>query len=166
MNTHEHEDKIMELLASSSNASSTADLRARFSQDSAEEAELQSMEATFRLLDEWTAPEPSPWFDQKMAALLRAEQEAAPAGFFERLRSRMLFNTGSSFRPMLAGSLALVMLIGGGSYAGFVLHGTPVQASATVQDLQILDNNEQALQQVDQLLLEDTPTDEGSAPQS
>jgi hypothetical protein len=41
-------------------------------------------------------------------------------------------------------------------------HQVPV--SATVIDLQILDNNEQALQQEDQLLQDDGPADSGTPP--
>lgn len=63
--------------------------------------ELASLQATFALLDDWQAPEPSSYFDQKLAVRLREEQDKAPAGWFERLRSRVLFNTGRQFRPSL-----------------------------------------------------------------
>jgi anti-sigma factor RsiW len=126
--------------------------------------EFKSLEATFALLDAWKAPEPSPYFDQKLAVRLREEQAQAPAGWFERLKSRLLFNTGRQFRPAMAGALALALVVGGGTFAdvsGF-LHPKP-QTSATVQDLQILDKNDQALQTMDQLLqdvgsVDDTPT--------
>ena len=36
--------------------------------------EFKSLEATFALLDTWKAPEPSPYFDQKLAVRLREEQ--------------------------------------------------------------------------------------------
>jgi hypothetical protein len=120
------------------------------------EQEFKSLEATFALLDAWKAPEPSPYFDQKLAVRLREEQALAPAGWFERLKSRVLFNTGRQFRPALAGALALVLVVGGGTFAdvaGF-LQSKP-QASAAVQDLQILDKNDQALQTMDQLLQAD-----------
>jgi hypothetical protein len=123
--------------------------------------ELKSLEATFALLDTWKAPEPSPYFDQKLAVRLREEQAMPPAGWFERLKSRLLFNTGRQFRPALAGALALILLVGGGAFAnlsGFG-HSRP-QTSATVQDLQLLDRNDQALQAMDQLLQEDGPADE------
>jgi len=118
--------------------------------------ELKSFEATFALLDTWKAPEPSPYFDQKLAVRLREEQAMPPAGWFERFKDRLLFNTGRQFRPTLAGVLALILLAGGGTIAnlsGFG-HSRP-QASATVQDLQILDRNDQALQAMDQLLQDD-----------
>lgn len=75
--------------------------------------EFQSLEATFALLDTWQAPEPSPYFDQKLAVRLREEQELPPAGWFDRLRSRLLFNTGRQFRPIMAGALAVVLLAAG-----------------------------------------------------
>ena len=113
--------------------------------------ELKSLEATFALLDTWKAPEPSPYFDQKLAVRLREEQARVPEGWFERLKSRLLFNTGRQFRPALAGALALALIVGGGTFADLSTfgHSTP-QASAAVQDLQILDKNDQALQAMDQ----------------
>src|ERR1700742_2886891 len=134
-------------------APANADVRAHIESCSACTQEFKSMQATFALLDTWKAPNPSPYFDQKLAVRLREEQVSAPAGWFERLKSRLLFNTGRQFRPALAGALALVLVVGGGTFAdvsGF-LHSKP-QASAAVQDLQILDKNDQALQTMDQLL--------------
>jgi hypothetical protein len=126
--------------------------------------ELTSLNATFALLDVWTAPEPSAYFDQKLSVRLREEQAMAPAGWLERMRSRLLFNTGRQFRPALAGALALVLLIGGGTVVNFT-NFSPIgkpEVSATVEDLQILDKNDQALQTMDQLLQEDSSTDDGS----
>ncbi|MCU1250002.1 MAG: hypothetical protein JWQ49_3031 [Edaphobacter sp.] len=125
--------------------------------------EFKSLEATFALLDTWEAPEPSPYFDQKLAVRLREEQAMPPADWFERLKSRLLFNTGRQFRPALVGALALILLVGGGTFANLSGIGrSRPQTSATVQDLQLLDKNDQALQAMDQLLLDagsadDTP---------
>jgi hypothetical protein len=129
--------------------------------------EFKSLEATFALLDTWKAPEPSPYFDQKLAVRLREEQARAPEGWFERLKSRLLFNTGRQFRPALAGALTLALIVGGGTFANLssVGHSTP-QASAAVQDLQILDKNDQALQAMDQLLQDDGPVDDAGTPPS
>lgn len=117
--------------------------------------ELGSFEATFALLDSWQAPAVSPYFDQKLAVRLREVQAAPPAGWFERLSTRLLLNTGRQFRPALAGVMALLLIVGGGTVGISTLpHSHPVQASATVNDLQILDKNDQAIQQMDQLLQE------------
>src|ERR1700674_2460318 len=88
-------------------ASSNAAAREHVASCAACEKELKSLEATFALLDTWQAPEPSLYFDQKLAILLREEQALAPAGWFERLKSRFLFNTNRQFRPAMAGALAL-----------------------------------------------------------
>jgi hypothetical protein len=129
--------------------------------------EFRSLEATFALLDEWKAPEPSPYFDQKLAVRLREEQARAPEGWFERLKSRLLFNTGRQFRPAFAGALALILLVGGGTFANLSNFGhSASQASAAVQDLQILDKNDQALQAMDQLLQDDGPADDTVTPPS
>ncbi|MGP8260686.1 MAG: hypothetical protein ACLQM6_12130 [Acidobacteriaceae bacterium] len=131
--------------------------------------ELVSLQATLSLLDTWKAPEVSPYFDQKLAVRLRQMQSAPAAGWYEQLRTRLLFNTGRQFRPMLASAMALVLIAGGGSVGiATYQHPRPVQASAVVNDLQIFDKNAQALQQVDQILQEDAPaTNSGAAlPQS
>jgi hypothetical protein len=119
------------------------------------------LKATFDLLDSWKAPEPSPYFDQKLAVRLREEQATPPAGFFEKFRARLLFNTGRQFRPALAGALALAVIVGGGTAIDLsVVHPVAhVAASATVNDLQILDKNEQAIQTMDQLLQDDGSKD-------
>jgi len=116
--------------------------------------ELGSLIATFNVLDTWTAPEPSPYFDTRMHARIREAQSAAPEGFFERAKSFLLFSTGRQLRPMVAGAMALALIASGGSFVG--IHGIPgrqaPQMSATVNDLKVLDNNAQAIQQMDQLL--------------
>ena len=135
--------------------------RAHMASCAACQQEFASLQATFALLDAWEAPEPSAYFDQKLAVRLREEQAMAPAGWFERLRSRVLFNTGRQFRPALAGALALILLVGGGTVAnsGF-FHLGKVESSATVNDLQIIDKNDQALQTMDQLLQDDGSNDD------
>jgi len=131
--------------------------------------ELVELRSTFALLDEWKAPELSPYFDSRLQARLREAVAAPPEGLWERAKSFLLFSTGRQLRPAVAGALAFVLLIGGGAFAG--IHGItngsatpPPQASATVNDLKILDNNVQAEQQLNQLLDDSTPsTDEGAA---
>lgn len=127
--------------------------------------ELASYEATFALLDSWHAPEVSPYFDQKLAVRLREEQAAPSPGWLERIKTRLLFNTGRQFRPALAGVMALLLIVGGGGVGIFHRTAQAAPVSATVNDLQILDKNEQALQQMDQLLQDDAPDDNGT-PQS
>jgi hypothetical protein len=125
--------------------------------------EYVSFQQTFSLLDTWKAPEPTLYFDQKLAVLLREEQAAPRMGWFESLMTRIRFNTGRNFRPAMVAALSLALMVGGGSV--FVVApfqaNQPAPASATVNDLQILDRNEQAFQQLDELQQDD---DSGSQP--
>ena len=129
--------------------------------------ELEELQATFALLDNWTAPEPSAYFDGKLHARLREAQAAEPEGFWSRTRAFLMYSTGHRLRPALAGAMALaVVLAGGGTFAGLYQHPSPVavQASPAVNDLKILDNNAKALQQMDQLL--DSNDDSSGSPSS
>lgn len=107
---------------------------------------------TMRLLDEWKVPEPSDYFDTRMAVRLREARQTEPAGFFERMRQRMMYGSNMQLRPAMAATLALAIIVGGGSYAGFVsmnrTAGRSQVTSATVHDLQILDANDQTIQQL------------------
>ena len=98
-------------------------------------SKLSDMRKTMALLDEWQAPEPSPYFDTRLAARMR-EERAKPQ------RAAWL----SWFRaPVLAGALALVLMMAGG-VNWFKTPGPPpppVAALGTaVGDLQALDKNE------------------------
>lgn len=125
--------------------------------------ELASFQATFSLLNLWETPEISPYFDQKLAVRLREEQASPAPGWVERIRTRLLLNTGRQLRPALATALALLLLAGGGTVGITAFqHPQPVHVSAAVNDLQILDRNQQALQQVDQLLQDSAPADTGA----
>ena len=78
-----------------------------------------------------------------------------------------MYSTGHRLRPVLAGAMVVaVMLAGGGTFAGLYEHNSAVavQTSPTVNDLKILDNNAQAVQQMDQLL--DSGDDSAGPPSS
>ena len=127
--------------------------------------ELAELRATFAVMDEWTAPEPSPYFDSKLRARVREAAEAQPEGLLERLYAFLTFSTGFQMRSAMAGVLMLVLLLGGGSFAGFeYANRSQPQPSATVNDLKILDNNAQAYQQMDQLLDPAANDDSGDPP--
>ena len=127
--------------------------------------ELAELRATFAVMDEWTAPEPSPYFDSKLRARVREAAEAQPEGLLERLYAFLTFSTGFQMRSAMAGVLMLVLLLGGGSFAGFeYANRSQPQPSATVNDLKILDNNAQAYQQMDQLLDPSANDDSGDPP--
>jgi len=117
--------------------------------------ELAELRATMSLLDAWESPEPSPYFLSKLDARMREERATAPASWLERLRARLAYGPPMHVRPLAAMALAVVLLVGGGTYLG-VTDGEkqaappPVQA-AVVHDLQTLDNNAQLLEQLDSI---------------
>jgi hypothetical protein len=148
------EDRLPDLLLSkSAEASLSPSLRAHLASCSECVAKLDDLRATMRLLDEWHAPEVSPYFDSKLAARLRSEKEAVPAGFFERVQMWLRFGTNLQMKSAAAVA-ALAVILGAGSYAGFMQfhHDSDSQSiSATVNDLQILDHNDQVISQLDVL---------------
>ncbi|HEX3659986.1 MAG TPA: hypothetical protein VHU89_01060 [Acidobacteriaceae bacterium] len=145
-----------------------AEVRAHVADCAACGQELRELESTMALMGSWEAPEISPYFDGKMAVRLREEQAAAPAGWLERMRARLLFGNSMSLRPLAAAALALAVAVGGGMYAGFAGYGhqaqpTPVQAaSPVIQDLQSLDENQQVFQQLNSM--EQDASDNSGAP--
>ncbi|HUJ95148.1 MAG TPA: hypothetical protein VLW84_07790 [Terriglobales bacterium] len=62
---------------------------------------LEAIRQTMALLDEWQAPEPSPYFDVRLRARLKEEAAAPPAGWLQWMR-----------RPALAVTLAVLMVAG------------------------------------------------------
>jgi hypothetical protein len=97
---------------------------------------------TLELLDEWKAPEPSPYFDGRLQARLREEMAKPQAGWATWLR-----------RPVLASALTVLMGIGVGLFftkgSGIYSSGNNVVADSQVQaepgtavsDLQTLEKN-------------------------
>ena len=118
--------------------------------------ELKELQATMQLLDSWKAPEPSPYFDTRLAVRLREARESEAPGWMERLRLHLLFGSNLHLRPAVAAAFALLVIVSGGSYMGIVsLNHTanvvpPHQpaVSATVNDLELLDSSAQTLQQL------------------
>src|ERR1700704_5237514 len=67
--------------------------------------ELASLRSTMALLDEWTAPEPSAYFDAKLRARLKSEPE--PVRGWQRLLAPV-----SGWKPAMAVALAAEMAVG------------------------------------------------------
>ncbi len=158
---------LPDLLLDESYVAAHPEVRAHMAACAACRTEWEELQATFALMDHWTAPEPSPYFDSKLHARLREAQASEPEGFWARTRAFLMYSTGHKLKPALAGALVVaVMLAGGGTFAGLYQHdsGGAVQASPTVNDLKILDNNAQAMQQMDQLL--DSSNDNAGPPSS
>ncbi len=105
-------------------------------------AELASMKQTMALLDEWDAPEPSPFFDTRLKALLREEKTKAVekrSWVLDWLR-----------KPVLAAAAAVALIVGAGVYADLqnrVRHNdaTIAQGDPAIRDLQTLDKDQDVI---------------------
>jgi hypothetical protein len=103
---------------------------------------MEEFRQTMALLDEWKAPEPSPYFDVRLQARLREEMAKPQAGWLTWFR-----------RPVLAASLTVLMGIGVGLFftkgGGVYNSGNNIVADSQVQaepgtavsDLQALEKN-------------------------
>jgi predicted anti-sigma-YlaC factor YlaD len=112
---------------------------------------LNEIRKTMAVLDEWQAPEPSPYFDTRLQARLREEKATAPAGWWAWAR-----------RPAMALVAAAVLVAGITVYRG--KQGTqgpgpePVAVATpgtAVGDLQQLDKNGDLYSDADTDLLDD-----------
>jgi hypothetical protein len=94
---------------------------------------LQEFRQTMALLDEWTAPEPSAYFDTRLQARLREEKARQSVGWMHWIR-----------RPALALSLTIVMVVGISLYRNRVVPDNTAVSTVpgtAVGDLQALDKN-------------------------
>jgi hypothetical protein len=100
----------------------------------------KAMRATMALLDEWQAPEPSPYFDVRLQARLREEMAKPQAAWLHWLR-----------RPVVAAALTVLMGVGVGLFfthdGGVYKGGEDVaviemsEPGTAVSDLQALEKN-------------------------
>jgi hypothetical protein len=105
---------------------------------------LEDLRRTMSLLDEWKAPEPSPYFDVRLQARLREEMAKPQAGWLAWFR-----------RPALAAALMVLMGVGvgmffsssngirhlGGSDHAVTVEPQALEPGTAVSDLQALDRN-------------------------
>ncbi|MGH9580149.1 MAG: hypothetical protein ACRD2R_04075 [Terriglobales bacterium] len=124
-------------------------------------AELEAMLRTMAVLDEWQAPEPSPYFDSRLRARLREEPAAGAGTWHEWLRRPLL---ASAFAVLLAAGLW--MFQGGqpleqapGSARRTPAAPVVAQMGSAVSDLQNLERNQELYADFD--LLDDL-VEEGS----
>jgi anti-sigma factor RsiW len=125
MNCNDVRENFIELLT---DGPADPQVTAHVSQCSACTEELGSMRKTMALLDEWEAPEPSPYFLTRLRAHVKEERQKAPASMFGWLR-----------RPMLAAVLATVLAAGGVVYRLVV--ATPPPDNGALADIESLDKN-------------------------
>jgi anti-sigma factor RsiW len=144
------ESKLADMLLDP--AAAPAKVRAHVEQCESCRKELAQLQATMALMDAWESPEPSPYFLSRLDARMREERQAAPEGWFARLRDRLTFGPSMHVRPLAAMAMAVVLLVGGGAYLGINdmdTSATPPGQAAVVHDLQTLDNNAQLLDQME-----------------
>jgi len=122
--------------------------------------EFAALKQTSALLEEWPAPEVSPYFASRLRARLR-EQAAAPAGVWAWLR-----------KPALAAAFVLLVVLG----IGLLDLGTPrteapqvpvavrtqpqADTGSAVADLQTLDQNQELYANFD--LLDELPVEQAN----
>lgn len=132
----------------------TPEVKAHYAACPACSAELDSMNKTMALLDEWKAPEDtSPYFMTRLRARVREEsRKELSSGWLSWFR-----------KPAIAVSMAVLFLVSltlfQGGDNGTPQHQTGVTASATT-DLQYLDKNGDVLQNLELLddLSDNPPT--------
>jgi predicted anti-sigma-YlaC factor YlaD len=120
--------------------------------------EMESMRQTMALLDEWEAPEPSPYFDSRLRARVR-EAAAEPRGWLSWVRG-----------PAVAFALAILMMASIALFRNAPDHKeiaknsnppTVVQTGTAVSDLQELEHDEDMYANFD--VLDDLGTEAGTA---
>ena len=153
MNCNTMQGFLPDMLLDSAATAVPAEARRHLAECAGCRQEWNELQATMQLLDTWETPEPSPYFDTRMAARLREEKNSTAAGWLERMRARLWLDGDRPLRAVLAAALALLAIVGAGSYEGYIsLNRTEPTArptvSATVSDLELLDRNAQTLAQL------------------
>ena len=141
-------DEIFE--AALSGAAPGESVKTHMSACAACEREFQSLRSTMNVLDTWTAPEPSPYFDVRLQARLRdlkQQPQGLLASWWEKIPVRHL-----TWKPVAAAAFALVMAVGVYVEVPGGFHGQAVvKAACPVVDLQALDKNQQVLSELQDL---------------
>ena len=147
MNCTEVETKLADLLFDPETV--PAKVQAHVSECDSCRTQVADLRTTMNLLDEWEAPEPSPFFMTRMQARMREERDAAPAGWFARkiaaVRASFAYGPVTHTKPLTAMALTVLLLLGGGTYLGmtdWTLTTQQPQQTAVVHDLQLLDQLE------------------------
>src|SRR5437868_4711223 len=81
-------------------AAATPEVKAHLESCTECAGKLEAFRQTMSLLDEWQAPEPSPYFDVRLRARLREESAKQPVDWLRWLR-----------KPGLAAAFALIMVV-------------------------------------------------------
>jgi hypothetical protein len=130
MNCNDVRENLMDVLAEGQTA---PEVLAHLRQCNACTQELESLRSTMALLDEWEAPEPSPYFLTRLQAHVREERQKEPVGssIFVWLR-----------KPVMAASLAAALIVGGVTYRFVIpMIESAGQTTNAVSDVESLDKN-------------------------
>lgn len=146
MNCEDVRENLIELLAGDSAASGHAadpKIVSHVRECTSCAGELDSLRKTMALLDEWEAPEPSPYFLTRLRAHVKEEREKAPvrSSIFSWMR-----------RPAMAVALGTLLLAGGLVYrfGGFIeTTSVPPEPGTPVADVEMLDRNHDVLVNTD-----------------
>jgi predicted anti-sigma-YlaC factor YlaD len=151
MNCNQIRDQLLDLAAGTD--AGTPEIEKHLASCAACADMLQELRQTMALLDEWKAPEPSPYFNTRLQARLREEQARPHAAWLQWLR-----------QPVLAVSLAAVLVAGAvvaGNRSYFVqieamntappAPSVPVQPGTALGDLQALERNDDLYADFDML---------------
>ncbi len=114
--------------------------------------ELEEFRRTMALLDEWQAPEPSPYFDIRLQARLREEISRPQAGWLAWFRHPVL---ASAFTVLMGLGIALFVADHHGAFTtqddSIVAADIQAQPGTAVSDLQTLEKNHDMLADFDLL---------------
>src|SRR5690242_6882019 len=90
-------------------------VKAHMAACSACEQEFESLRSTMNVLDTWTAPEPSQYFDVRLRARLREVKEQEQHGFFARWLEKIGMGH-LSWKPVSAAAFSMIMAVAVGVY--------------------------------------------------
>ena len=129
MNCNDVREKLMDVLAEGQTA---PEVLAHLRQCNACTQELEGLRGTMALLDEWEAPEPSPYFLTRLQAHVREERQKEPvrSSIFAWVR-----------KPVMAASLAAALVVGGVTYRFVIPIIENWQTTNAVSDVESLDKN-------------------------
>ena len=112
------------------------------------EQEFESLRSTMNVLDTWTAPEPSQYFDVRLRARLREAKEQEQHGVVARWLEKIGIGR-LSWKPITAAAFTMILAVGGGLYvvneSSHSVSREHAKLECPVTDLQALDQNQQVL---------------------
>jgi anti-sigma factor RsiW len=167
MNCNQARDRFIEIAHTGGALNSaTPELSAHLSVCTECATLLHALEKTMSAMDEWTAPEASPYFDTRLQARLaeiKREEALAPVSVLAWLR-KPVFGL-PVWRPMVAGAFAVALAVGASFYGGPNVNPNVAtstkpavtEVSAAVNDLQKLEKNQDLYSDFE--LLDDLKTD-------